>query len=127
MGHHNAPLTIEGRRRLVERCKTRPIAHVAAEMGISRPCANTWVNRWRREGELGLSDQSSTPHHSPTATSAEMVPRVLFASPTNISAHAMFGSDTDRAGVVCEPRTQCRWTPARNARLLCRVDGHRVH
>lgn len=28
MSHANAPLSIEGRRRLVERCKTRPIAHV---------------------------------------------------------------------------------------------------
>lgn len=32
----NSPLTVEGRQRLVERCRTRPIAHVAAEMGISR-------------------------------------------------------------------------------------------
>jgi hypothetical protein len=38
MRHANAPLTVEGRRRLVERCRTRPIAHVAAEMGISRAC-----------------------------------------------------------------------------------------
>lgn len=30
--HRNAPMTIEGRRRLVERCRTRPIAHVAVEM-----------------------------------------------------------------------------------------------
>lgn len=32
--HANAPPTIEGRRlRLVERCRTRPIAHVAREVG----------------------------------------------------------------------------------------------
>lgn len=36
MTHRNAPLTVEGRRRLIQRCKKRPIAHVAAEMGISR-------------------------------------------------------------------------------------------
>jgi transposase len=48
MTHSNSPLSIEGRRRLVERCQTRPIAHVAAEMGISRACASKWVNRWRR-------------------------------------------------------------------------------
>jgi hypothetical protein len=34
--HRNAPLPLEGRRRLVERCQTRAIAHVAAEMAISR-------------------------------------------------------------------------------------------
>src|SRR5690625_6297938 len=65
MSHANAPLSIEGRRRLVERCKTRPIAHVAAEMGISRTCASKWVNRWRRHGDAGLQDRSSTPHRSP--------------------------------------------------------------
>lgn len=31
--HANAPLGIEGRRRLLERCHNRPIAHVAAEAG----------------------------------------------------------------------------------------------
>ncbi|WP_157181779.1 helix-turn-helix domain-containing protein, partial [Nocardia testacea] len=57
MSHRNAPLTIEGRHRLVHRCRNRPIAHVAAEMGISRQCASKWVNRFRRFGELGLLDR----------------------------------------------------------------------
>jgi hypothetical protein len=60
-------LSIEGRRRLVARCPTRPIAHVAAEIGISRACASKWINRWRRFGEAGLHDRSSAPHLSPTA------------------------------------------------------------
>lgn len=45
--HANATLTLEGRHRLIERCKSRPIAYVAAEVGISRACASKWVNRWR--------------------------------------------------------------------------------
>ena len=58
MSHANAPPSLEGRRRLVERCKTRPIAHVAAEMEISRACASKWVNRWwRRHGDAGLRDR----------------------------------------------------------------------
>ena len=76
MSHRNAPLSVEGRRRLVERCRTRPIAHVAAEMGISRACASTWVNRWRRHGELGLLDRSSVPHTSPHATPAWAIERI---------------------------------------------------
>ncbi|MFF0494757.1 IS481 family transposase, partial [Nocardia sp. NPDC004068] len=76
MTHRNAPLTVEGRLRLVQRCQHRPIAHVAAEMGISRQCASKWVNRFRRHGELGLVDRSSTPHRSPTATPAEVVARI---------------------------------------------------
>lgn len=68
ISHRNAPLSLEGRRRLVDRCKSRPIAHVAAEMGISRACASKWFNRWRRYGEAGLQDRSSVPHHSRNAT-----------------------------------------------------------
>lgn len=76
MVHRNAPLSLEGRRRLVERCRTRPIAHVAAEMGISRACVSKWVNRYRQDGELGLLDRSSTPRRQPTATSADTVARI---------------------------------------------------
>jgi transposase len=76
MHHRNAPLSVEGRRRLVARCQTRPIAHAAAEMGISRQCASKWVNRWRRHGEAGLDDQPSVPHHQPTAAPAEVVVRI---------------------------------------------------
>ena len=54
----------------------RPIAHVAAEMGISRQCASKWVARYRRFGELGLADRPSTPHRQPTATPAETVARI---------------------------------------------------
>jgi hypothetical protein len=32
--------------------QTRPIAHVAAEMGISRACASKWVNRHRQFGAV---------------------------------------------------------------------------
>lgn len=76
MSHRNAPLSVEGRRRLVARCQHRPIAHVAAEMGISRQCASKWVARFRQFGELGLTDRPSTPHHQPTATPAETVTRI---------------------------------------------------
>ena len=76
MSHRNAPLSAEGRRRLVQRCQHRPIAHVAAEMGISRQCASKWVARYRQFGELGLVDRPSTPHHQPAATPAETVARI---------------------------------------------------
>ncbi|MEV6325554.1 IS481 family transposase [Nocardia sp. NPDC051787] len=74
--HANAPLSVEGRRRLVERCRARPIAHVAAEMGISRQCASKWVNRFRRYGELGLLDRSSVPQRQPTAITAQAIVRI---------------------------------------------------
>jgi transposase InsO family protein len=76
VSHRNAPLSHEGRLRLVERCQHRPIAHVAAEMGISRACASKWVNRWRRHGEFGLHDRSSTPRHCPRATPAWVIGQI---------------------------------------------------
>ncbi|WP_326773067.1 IS481 family transposase [Streptomyces sp. NBC_01445] len=69
MSHRNARLTLHGRRILVDRvCAGRPIAHVAKEMGISRPTAYKWVRRWRAEGEAGLYDRSSRPYATPLRT-----------------------------------------------------------
>ncbi|MFI7174253.1 helix-turn-helix domain-containing protein, partial [Streptomyces spororaveus] len=66
MSHRNAGLTVFGRRLLVERVRSgRPVAHVAAEMGISRATAHKWVRRWRTEGDAGLHDRSSKPHATP--------------------------------------------------------------
>lgn len=71
--HANSPLSHEGRRRLIERCRERPISHVAAEMGISRATASKWVNRHRKFGDIGLLDRSSAPRRSPTATAGHVV------------------------------------------------------
>ncbi|MCC4907704.1 IS481 family transposase [Microbacterium sp. cx-59] len=76
MTHRNAPLTPEGRKRLIERCRTRPIAHVAAEMGISRATASKWVNRYKQFGEIGLLDRSSAPARQPTATSGRLIKQI---------------------------------------------------
>jgi hypothetical protein len=62
-----ALLSVEGRRRLVQRCQSRPIAHVAAEMGISRQCSSKWINRHRKYGEAGLLDRPSVPQSSLSA------------------------------------------------------------
>lgn len=75
MSHRNARLTVFGRRLLVGRVHSgRAVAHVAAEMSISRTTAHKWVRRWRQEGEAGLADRSSrprrTPHRTPAATEA---------------------------------------------------------
>ncbi|GAA1555935.1 hypothetical protein GCM10009731_07870 [Streptomyces globosus] len=77
MSHRKARLTVHGRRILVERVLAgRPVAHVAAEMGISRPTAHKWVRRWRAEGEAGLQDRPSrpatTPHRRPAGIEAHV-------------------------------------------------------
>ncbi|MFJ8212105.1 IS481 family transposase [Streptomyces sp. NPDC096033] len=77
MSHRNARLTVHGRRILVERVLAgRPVAHVAAEMGISRPTAHKWIRRWRAEGETGLHDRSSRPGTTPHRTLAKIEAQV---------------------------------------------------
>ena len=74
MSHRNARLNVRGRQLLVERiCEQGwAVAHAAKAQGVSRQCAHRWVNRFRDEGEAGLHDRSSKPHHSPTQTSVEV-------------------------------------------------------
>ncbi|MEU5980988.1 IS481 family transposase [Streptomyces sp. JL2001] len=77
MSHRNARLTVFGRRLLVERVESgRPVAHVAAEMGISRATAHKWIRRWRAEGQAGLHDRSSRPHSTPHRTPPAIEARV---------------------------------------------------
>jgi transposase InsO family protein len=66
MSHANAPLTPAGRLRLIQRCQHRPIAHVAAEAGISRACLSKWKARYEAEGQDGLQDRGSAPFARPT-------------------------------------------------------------
>ncbi|QPP07334.1 IS481 family transposase [Streptomyces bathyalis] len=77
MYHRNARLTVRGRRLLVDRVRSgRPVAHVAREMGISRATAYKWVRRYACEGQAGLADRSSRPHHTPHRTPRALELRV---------------------------------------------------
>ena len=67
--HANARLTPMGRLTLVMRIASgRPVAHVAAEMGVSRPTAYEWWHRFQVSGSAGLCDRTSRPRCSPHAT-----------------------------------------------------------
>jgi transposase InsO family protein len=67
--HGNARLTPVGRLTMVLRIEAgRPVAHVAAEMGISRPTAYKWWRRWQADGVEGLVDRSSRPRSCPHQT-----------------------------------------------------------
>jgi transposase InsO family protein len=62
--HANAALSLNQRRRLVNRVVhaqwTLTQAAEAAEVSVR--CARRWVGRYRVEGEIGLLDRSSAPH-----------------------------------------------------------------
>jgi len=76
--HANAPLSAEGRRRLVARVldQGRPQAHVAAESRLARATVRKWVGRFLEGGETALADRSSRPHRSPTRTDPAVVAQV---------------------------------------------------
>jgi transposase InsO family protein len=46
-------------------------------MGVSRQCAHRWIARFDAEGDAGLVDRSSRPHHIPSRTSARIEAKVL--------------------------------------------------
>lgn len=79
MSHANARLTVHGRTELVRRVLVlgRPVAHVVAELNISRATGYKWIARYRAEGPAGLVDRSSRAHHLPGKTSTEKERQVL--------------------------------------------------
>jgi transposase InsO family protein len=63
---------------LIDRIQSgRPVAHVAAEMGISAATAWKWWRRFRAEGDAGLWDRSSRPRRSPMQTPRRVEQRVV--------------------------------------------------
>lgn len=46
--------------------------------GIARPTYYKWLQRYEEKGLEGLRDQSRRPHHSPNATSAEVVGKIMY-------------------------------------------------
>ncbi len=54
------------------------VAATCRYYGISRNCYYKWLRRYEAEGFEGLKDRSSAPHHMPTATSAEVVEKILW-------------------------------------------------
>jgi transposase InsO family protein/transposase-like protein len=74
VSHRNARLNVRGRQLLVQRVYEQgwAVAHAAKAQGVSRQCAHRWINRFREEGEAGLRDRSSRPHHCPTQTPVEV-------------------------------------------------------
>jgi len=76
--HGNAPMTPRGRMIMIERIASgRPIAHVAAEMGVARKTADKWWRRWLAEGDAGLEDRSSRPHRCPHQTPTRVEERIV--------------------------------------------------
>jgi transposase InsO family protein len=130
--HANARLTIHGRRLLIDRILTgRPVAHVAAEMGISSATAWKWWRRWRHEGDAGLLDRSSRPHRSPNQTSRgterriEQLRRSKKLGPARIGGIVGMHSSTVHRVLVRQGLNQLRRFDRPSGRVIRRIHTDR--
>lgn len=86
--HRNAPLTVEGRRRLCNRIEEDgyTIAQAAGSMHISRQTASKWWHRYLVSGLAGLEDRPSPPRSCPHRTPARLERRVVAEASRESSA-----------------------------------------
>ena len=78
--HPNAPLTVEGRRRMV-RCVTDcgwSVTATAERFQVDAKTVRKWRDRWLVDGDEGLRDRSSRPHTSPNRTRRQVRRKVLW-------------------------------------------------
>lgn len=77
--HKNARLTVHGRALLVRRIVEHGLRpeEAAQAAGVSVTTAYKWLRRYRQEGESGLNNRSSRPHHCPHATSVELQAQIV--------------------------------------------------
>lgn len=75
--HGNARTNPFSRKLLVSRMESGDSVRAAAEaVGVSRSTAYKWLRRWQEEGQAGLQDRSSAPHHIPHKTPARVLRRI---------------------------------------------------
>lgn len=150
--HKNAKLAPTGRALLVKRIEAGERAEVVArEMGVSRRTAFKWLKRYRQEGQEGLEDRSSRPHHHPNRIPRarrrhiERLRRKAWSSP-RIADHLSMPVSTvtvevrrlglNRLSKLAPPDPVVRYERARPGSLihmdikkLARIAriGHRIH
>jgi transposase InsO family protein len=125
-------LTLHGRKELIARVQAgRPVAHVAAEMGISRATAYKWWRRWRHEGDAGLVDRSSRPRRSPAQTPRrterriEQLRRSKKLGPARIGGIVGMHTSTVHRVLVRQGLNQLRAFDRPTGRVIRRIDTNR--
>jgi transposase InsO family protein len=130
--HRNAPLTPEGRRRLVGLIESGwTVAAAAESMQLSRQCAHKWWRRYVLEGDAGLEDRSSRPRSCPHQTPAHVERRVIALRQSRRVGPARL------AGIVGVPRAtvyrilvrhgmnRLRWMDRSTGRVIRRIETSR--
>lgn len=75
--HKNASLTPKGRAHLLSQIAVLGLVAAAQAAGISCRTARKWQRRFFAEGQAGLRDRSSRPHHCPRRTDAGKIERAV--------------------------------------------------
>ncbi|AOR29831.1 hypothetical protein BFF78_00890 [Streptomyces fodineus] len=84
----------------------RPVAHVAAEAGISRRCLAKWYARRCAHGEAGLVDHSSRPATSPARTAEDVADLIEALWRQTKHGRAWLAADLKRPhGITLAPAT----------------------
>ena len=75
----NESTRMDERRRFVEAYLSGQFSmtELCRSAGVSRPTGYLWVERYRRLGEVGLTDRSHAPHHCPHRTPEEVAKQLL--------------------------------------------------
>ena len=77
--HSNAAPTPRARLRLARLIVDErwPVPRAAERYDVSWKTAKKWADRYRSDGEAGMLDRSSRPHHQPNRTSAPVVRKII--------------------------------------------------
>ena len=130
--HRNAPLTPEGRRRLIDRIRSGwSVAAAAESMNISRQCAHKWWSRWQTEGDAGLVDRSSRPHRSPNQTPAPIERKIVHLrtkrrlGPDRIAGIVGLPASTVHRVLVRHGMNRLAWMDRPTGRVIRRIETSR--
>ena len=130
--HAKAALTPSGRLLLCQRIAGgRPVAHVAAEMGVARTTAYKWWHRFRDEGVAGLVDRSSRPHRihripGHVEARIEELRRDRKWGPLRIAAALDMSSSTVRRVLVRRGLARLAWLDRPTGRVIRRYERDRA-
>jgi transposase len=98
---------------------TGNVAQTCRYFGISRQTFYVWLRRYEEKGLEGLRDRSRRPHHSPNATSAEVVGKIIY-----LRQNYHFGPG--KIAMYLRRYHEIIISPSGVWRILCRLELNRL-
>lgn len=130
--HRNAPLTPEGRLRLVRRIEAGWSITAAAESAnVSRQCASKWWRRYQNEGVAGLEDRSSRPRSCPHQTPGHIERRIVALrqssklGPARLAGIVGIPASTVHRVLVRHGLNRLTWMDRPTGRVIRRIETSR--